>query len=183
MKQNDKRDRQHVITRTTYCHLSTMAFTLSVWKNPHRSFRGMMLYCCTVILLHCSVLNIKCVTGMSVMTHAWKKSFFAMWRVQKARTQLFYLLDIRISLMCYVYNGLSDTCLETPSLLCESTKCPEIVSYHIYVQGGTSGCSTVCWDVDIKLKVPQQYGLFVLKRNSYFKVNKRLLATKWTTLH
>ena len=37
--------------------------------------------------------------------------------------------------------------------------------------------------VDIQLKVPPWFKLLILKRNSYFNVNKRLSATKWTTLY
>ena len=55
------------------------------------------------------------------------------------------------------------------------------LGYQIYtlgnVQGGSSGRGTLF--VDIKLKVPPQYELLILKRNSYFKV----IATRWTTLY
>ena len=37
--------------------------------------------------------------------------------------------------------------------------------------------------VDIKFKVPSQYKLLILKRNSQFEVNKRLSATRWATLY
>ena len=48
------------------------------------------------------------------------------------------------------------------------------------VQGGPSVRGRLF--VDIKLKVPSQYELLMLKCNSYFNVNKRLTSTRWTTL-
>ena len=43
------------------------------------------------------------------------------------------------------------------------------------IQGGPSGRGIQY--VDIKLKVPPQYKLLILKRNSYFNVNKRLSSS------
>ena len=49
------------------------------------------------------------------------------------------------------------------------------------VQRGPSGCGIQF--VDIKLKVLMQCKLPILKRNSYFKVNKRLSSARWATLY
>ena len=49
------------------------------------------------------------------------------------------------------------------------------------VQGGPSGRGIQF--VDIKFKVLRQYELLMLKRKSYFNVNKSLSATRWTTLY
>ena len=43
------------------------------------------------------------------------------------------------------------------------------------IQGGPSGC-TLCF-VDVKTKVPSQYSLIILKRNSQFYVNKMWCTT------
>ena len=49
------------------------------------------------------------------------------------------------------------------------------------MQGGPSGRRTLF--AVIKLKVPPQYKLLILKCNSYFNVIKSLSSTRWTTLY
>ena len=51
----------------------------------------------------------------------------------------------------------------------------------LLLQGSPSGRGILF--VDMKLKVPPQYKLLILKRNSFFKVNKKLSSTRWATLY
>ena len=48
------------------------------------------------------------------------------------------------------------------------------------IQGGPSGHGKQF--VDIKFKVPPKYKLLILKRKSYFNVNKSMSVTRWATL-
>ena len=51
--------------------------------------------------------------------------------------------------------------------------------FQLALQGGLSGRGKLL--VDIEIKVPPQFKLLILKRNSYFKVNKSLTSTEWAT--
>ena len=42
--------------------------------------------------------------------------------------------------------------------------------------------NTVCWN-QIKSSATVMYKLLIIKRNSYFNVNKRMSLTRWTTLY
>ena len=58
---------------------------------------------------------------------------------------------------------------------------PQIDCRSVCLQGGPS--SHGIQFVDMKLKVLLQYTILILKRNSYFNVNKRLSSTRLATLY
>ena len=58
---------------------------------------------------------------------------------------------------------------------------PKLMQLVLHIHCGPCGRGTLF--VDIKLKVPPQYTLLMLKRNSYFNVNKRMSTTRWTTMY